>query len=61
MAGLEGALGFQRELFRVAYRISIQTQCPETFVTSAAKVLVPGIDDLLLACLDLALCFLDPR
>jgi len=40
--------------------MSIQTQSPETFVTSAAKVVVPGIDDLLLTCLDQALCFFDP-
>jgi len=33
---------------------------PETFVISAFKVVAPGIDALLLACLDQALCFFDP-
>jgi hypothetical protein len=32
--------------------VSIQTQWPETFVTSAPKVVVPGIGDLLLAGFD---------
>jgi len=33
---------------------------PETVVTSASKIISSGIDDLLLACLDQAICFLDP-
>jgi len=36
--------------------VSTQTQWPETFVTSAPKVVVPGIDDLQLAGFDYMLC-----
>ena len=40
--------------------MSIQTQWPDTFVTSAVKVFVPGIVDLLLTGLDYALCVFNP-
>jgi hypothetical protein len=36
--------------------VNIQTQWPETFVTSAPKMVVPGIGDLLLAGFDYTLC-----
>ena len=36
--------------------VIIQTQWPETFVTSAHKVVVSGIDELLLAGFDYTLC-----